>query len=76
MPTIDKSPGRKVSMAKTADWTRTDQQLPPESVEVEVMDSVGHVQTLVYASNLWWFPDRSMYVYFVPSFWRQRQDDG
>lgn len=51
-------------------WTRTSEQLPEEGVEVDAMDSGGHVRRLVYENNLWWFPDRSMYVYFVPGFWR------
>lgn len=54
----------------TTDWTMTDSQLPPEGVEVLAMDSGGHVQTLVHSSGLWWFPDRSMYVYYTPRCWR------
>ena len=53
-----------------AEWTPPSVSLPPESVEVRAMDSGGHVQTLVYANGLWWFPDRSMYVYYVPTFWQ------
>jgi hypothetical protein len=50
----------------TRDWKRTAPDLiPEEGAEVDAMDSGGHVQRL-----LWWFPDRSMYVYFTPMFWR------
>lgn len=51
------------------DWTVTEDALPPEGVEVQVLNG-GHVQTLVYSNRLWWFPDRSMYVYFVPRLWK------
>ena len=52
------------------DWTPTARELPPNGAEVEAMDGGGHIQRLVRDGNLWWFPDRSMYVYFVPQFWR------
>lgn len=51
-------------------WNRTDSGFPPDGVEVLTMDSGGHVQRLVYERNLWFLPDRSMYVYFVPLMWR------
>lgn len=51
-------------------WTRTVDALPPEGVEVETMNSAGDVSTLVLSSGLWFFPDRSMYVYYVPQAWR------
>lgn len=54
----------------TQDWTPTDSRLPDEGVTVEAMDSGGHVQPLVRVGGLWFFPDRSMYVYYVPKFWR------
>lgn len=57
------------------DWTPTDRALPDERVEVDAMDSGGHVQRLVRIGNLWFFPDRSMYVYFTPKLWRAVPDD-
>lgn len=54
------------------DWTPTEKQLPPKGEVVLAMDSGGHVQELVYESRLWWFPNRSMYVYFTPKFWRRK----
>lgn len=51
-------------------WTPPSYRLPEPGVEVNTLDSGGHEQTLVYADNLWWFPDRSMYVYYTPTFWR------
>ena len=54
------------------DWTPTDEDLPPPGKIVEAMDSGGHVQDLVFERGLWWFPDRSMYVYFIPKFWKEK----
>lgn len=52
------------------DWVPTSRMLPREGETVRAMDSGGHVQTLVYDKGLWWFPDRSMYVYYVPQMWQ------
>lgn len=54
------------------DWTPTERELPPDGVVVDAMDSAGHVQPLRRRGNLFWFPDGSMYVYFVPKFWKRR----
>lgn len=53
-----------------ADWVNPKNQLPPEGAVVWTMDSAGKVNTLLFAGRLWWFPDRSMYVYYVPKFWK------
>jgi hypothetical protein len=50
-------------------WTRTECLLPPEHVEVEVVNG-PYVQTLKRVGRLWFFPDMSMYVYFTPKWWR------
>ena len=52
------------------DWTATEYSFPIEGTVVWGMDSGGHVQKLAFEKGLWWFPDRSMYVYFVPKFWK------
>lgn len=52
-----------------------DRDLPPEGVMVETVDSGGNHQDLVYAGNLWWFPDRSMYVYYIPQAWRLKDEE-
>lgn len=52
-------------------WTRTDSLLPPESVEVETMDNEGNTSILVRKGNLFFLPDLSMYVYYVPVRWRE-----
>jgi hypothetical protein len=53
------------------DWTPTVEKLPPEGLVVETMDSGGHVQPLKRSGRLWFFPDGSMYVYYVPGYWRE-----
>jgi len=59
------------------DWKHPrDGDLPPEGVTVETVDSGGHHQDLVYDSGLWWFPDRSMYVYHTPQAWRLTTEPG
>mgnify|MGYP001580513711 FL=1 len=46
----------------------------PENVEVQtkIDDERGcrNETTLVRDGRLWWFPDRSMYVYYTPTHWR------
>lgn len=56
-------------------WVTTADRLPLEGVTVECKNG-DIVQTLVYERNLWWFPDRSMYVYFTPKAWRSIDDGG
>lgn len=51
------------------DWIPTKNRTPEFGEVVETMDSGGHVQKLLY-ERLWFFPDKSMYVYYVPAFWR------
>ena len=47
--------------------------LPPEGETVETVDSGGHHQDIVYDRGYWWFPDRSMHVYFTPQAWRAKE---
>lgn len=53
-------------------WTPTSLKLPPDGLVVLVMDSGGCVQELKRKGSVWWFPDGSMYVYFVPCFWKEK----
>lgn len=54
------------------DWRPTD--TAPEGVVVmtKIHDNAGerNVQPLKRVGNLWFFPDGSMYVYYVPTHWR------
>lgn len=61
-------------MTKQQDWIKTAEQKPAENVVVRAMDSGGHVQLLKRKGNLWWFPDESMYCYFVPTFWQPPEE--
>jgi len=60
----------KKDLQMTDDWTKTESLLPPENVVVETMDSSGHVQQLVRQGKLFFFPDKSMNVYYTPTFWK------
>lgn len=51
-------------------FNKTSNIKPIEGKILETMDSGGAIQKLIYKKNLWWFPDMSMYVYYVPVFWR------
>jgi len=56
-------------------WVKTQDLLPPEGVIVKTMDSSGCVQQLVRQGKLYFFPDMSMYVYYVPVFWRSCSEE-
>lgn len=51
-------------------WTDVQEKLPPDGQIVEVKTPGGDVRDLVLRNNLWWLPDETMYVYFVPTHWR------
>jgi hypothetical protein len=56
------------------EWNRTSERYPPEGQVVTVLN--GHVeQELIFERGMWWLPDRSMYVYFVPSLWRHNDGE-
>lgn len=58
-------------MSAADQWTPvTRTTLPPDGQRVEVITPGGDQRTLIYSSGLWWLPDRSMYCYFTPTFWR------
>jgi hypothetical protein len=44
------------------------------TVDTKIDDAAGvrNEQPLVRQGNLWFFPDRSMYVYYRPTHWRDR----
>ena len=56
------------------DWNRVDDVKPPNGEEVRVMSHSGQVTNLVRDGNLWWFPDRSMYVYWTPAYWQHIEE--
>lgn len=54
-------------------WISLTDELPPDGAEVntKIHDAKGsrNEQSLVKQGNLWFFPDRSMYVYYSPTHW-------
>lgn len=55
-------------------WIKTSEQLPPENVVVETKihdEKYCRNETkLIRNGNLWFLPDKSMYVYYTPTHWR------
>lgn len=47
--------------------------MPEHQKVVEVLAPSGDRSQLRFDSGLWWLPDGSMYVYFVPTHWREIQ---
>jgi hypothetical protein len=54
-------------------WTRVEDQLPPEGEVVDTkIDDIGGArnhQRLIRQGRLYFFEDRSMYVYYRPTHW-------
>lgn len=59
---------------KPNDWISVPEQKPPKNllVDTKIDDENGirNEQQLIFHSNLWWFPDNSMYVYYTPTHWK------
>jgi hypothetical protein len=55
------------------DWHKPQDMLPPENEVVETLNSHGQMTPLKRQGNLWFFADGSMYVYYVPTFWRAKE---
>jgi hypothetical protein len=53
-----------------AQWTPTKENLPDEDTECLVITEGGEEHELVFWHNLWFVPDKSMYVYYTPVFWQ------
>jgi hypothetical protein len=56
-------------------WIRTLDKLPQENIIVETkildIDGYRNKARLIFYKNLWWFEDKSMYVYYRPTHWRK-----
>lgn len=52
------------------EWFNPNDKRPPDGVIVDTLNSRGQMTQLVLRSNMWWFADMSMYIYYVPKFWR------
>lgn len=59
---------------QTSEWNECKESLPPDNtvVDTKIHDQLGcrNETTLVRSGNLWWFTDKSMYVYYSPTHWR------
>lgn len=53
-------------------WVKTAERMPPNDWMGRVITESGDERELVYSGNLWWLPDRSMYVYFSPELWLEK----
>lgn len=55
-------------------WIKCNDKLPQENIEVMTMifdiNGIRNKQTLIRIGNLWFFPDMSMYVYYIPTHWK------
>lgn len=65
---------------KSDKWIATSEQLPVENqiVETKIDDENGvrNEQELIYSHNLWFLPDKSIYVYYTPTHWRRSERTG
>lgn len=54
-------------------WKKITDEQPPKGVVIKTKiddeNGLRNEQELVFDNNLWWFPDRSMYVYYTPTHW-------
>jgi hypothetical protein len=55
-------------------WILVRDRLPPLDTpvmtKIDDANGVRNEQTLLLYRNLWWFKDKSMYVYYEPTHWR------
>ncbi len=51
-------------------WITTANARPEDGALCEVITEGGQQHNLVFERGLWFLPDRSMYVYYTPKFWR------
>lgn len=52
-------------------YTMTDRELPPKGVPLEWIAPSGEVVRGTFAGGAVWYPEGStMYVYYVPVYWR------
>jgi len=55
-----------------SEWYNVNDEEPFEGSLVEVVTPGDNVKDLKYSGGLWWLPDMSIYVYFVPVKWRYK----
>lgn len=54
-------------------WKLIKKENPPigKTIKTKIDDVNGirNFEELIYDGNLWWMPDKSMYVYYTPTHW-------
>lgn len=60
-------------MSTEQEWFSPKDKLPPHGEVVDTLNSAGQMTQLKRVGNLWFFADGSMYVYYLPTFWRVRR---
>lgn len=60
-------------MKNTNPWRPIETAPANRPIETKIDDEKGcrNVAVLVLKGRLWWFPDGSMYVYYMPTHWRE-----
>jgi hypothetical protein len=53
-----------------ADWTPTDEGMPPEGVVVDAIGPDDGRLRLMWKGRLWRFADGSPFLFFTPAYWR------
>lgn len=68
------APGQFAEAPGSAAWVKCSDRLPPTDMDVETKiddeRGVRNIAPLRRHSNLWWFTDMSMYIYYSPTHWR------
>ena len=59
-------------------WNLVSEKLPPNGlvVETKISDPERNIADLIRKGNLWFLKDESMYVYYVPTHWRNKEVQG
>ncbi len=54
-------------------WKLITEETPPANkvlkTKIDDKDGIRNEQELLLDNNLWWYPDKSMYVYYTPTHW-------
>ncbi len=54
-------------------WNSTSSITPQDGAKIYWMQSDGAAVEGIFKSNLWWFKDMSMYIYYCPKYWKYRE---
>ncbi len=59
-------------------WIATAEQLPPENqvvyTKIDDENGIRNETQLIFYKNLWWLPDKSIYVYYTPTHWKYEEE--